>query len=32
LVARWFRKHPGDLEAALSPEEARKICGSCLAV
>ncbi|MHC4178670.1 MAG: UvrB/UvrC motif-containing protein [Planctomycetota bacterium] len=27
LVARWFRKHPGELEAVLSPEGARGICG-----
>jgi excinuclease ABC subunit C len=27
LVARWFRDHPGELEAILSPEEARGRCG-----
>jgi excinuclease ABC subunit C len=30
LVARWFRKHPGELEAVMSPEEARRRCGSRL--
>jgi excinuclease ABC subunit C len=27
LVARWFREHPGELNAILSPEEARRRCG-----
>lgn len=32
LVARWFREHPGELEAVLSPEEAHGRCGSLPAV
>lgn len=30
LVARWFREFPGELQTVLSPDEARKRCGSRL--